>query len=131
MLPTQLGRTEAAAALPIPRSMPLLNLLTGEVDNAAVYETFRTSGLTKREMTALLGCLLSINSIEKATPEGDWKANSKPKFREAGKMGRMSEFKALMSISGVGSCGGVGEGGGVVFSRDNLVFLSLLKSEMI
>ena len=112
MLPTQLGRTEAATALPIPRSMPLLNLLTGEVDNAVVYETFRTSGLTKLEMTALLGCLLSINSIEKATPEGDWKANSKPKFREAGKMGRMSEFKALMSISGVGSCGG---GGGLCF----------------
>lgn len=95
VLPTQLGRTEAAAASPIPRGMPPLNLLTGEVDNAVVYETFRTSGLTEREMTALLGCLLSIDSIEKATPEGDWKANSKPKFREAGKMGRMSEFKAL------------------------------------
>ena len=95
VLPTQLGRTEAAASSPIPRGMPPLNLLTGEVDNSVVYETFRTSGLTEREMTALLGCLLSIDSIEKATPEGDWRANSKPKFREAGKMGRMSEFKAL------------------------------------
>ena len=95
VLPTQLGRTEAGAGAPIPGSMPPLNLLTGEVGNAAVYEAFRTSGLTEREMTALLGCLLSIDSIEKATPEGDWKANSKPKFREAGKMGRMSEFKAL------------------------------------
>ena len=95
VLPTQLGRTDAASSSPIPRGMPPLNLLTGEVDNAVVYEAFRTSGLTEREMTALLGCLLSIDSIEKATPGGDWKANSKPKFREAGKMGRMSEFKAL------------------------------------
>jgi len=95
VLPTQLGRTDASPSSPIPRGMPPLNLLTGEVDNAVVYEAFRTSGLTEREMTALLGCLLSIDSIEKATPGGDWKANSKPKFREAGKMGRMSEFKAL------------------------------------
>ncbi|KAL3827496.1 hypothetical protein ACHAXA_003765 [Cyclostephanos tholiformis] len=95
VLPTQLGRTDASSKSPIPRSMPPLNLLTGEVDNMIVYDAFRTAGLTEREMTALLGCLLSIDSIEKATPEGDWKANSKPKFREAGKMGRMSEFKAL------------------------------------
>ena len=95
VLPTQLGRTEASAKAPVPSTMPPLNLLTGEVDNSVVYDAFRTSGLTEREMTALLGCLLSIDSIEKATPAGDWKANSKPKFREAGKMGRMSEFKAL------------------------------------
>jgi hypothetical protein len=95
VLPTQLGRTDASSKVPLPKSMPPLNLLTGEVDNGVVYDAFRKSGLTEREMTALLGCLLSIDSIEKATPEGDWKANSKPKFREAGKMGRMSEFKAL------------------------------------
>lgn len=95
VLPTQLGRTDAAPKSPIPSSMPPLNLLTGELGTMAVYDAFRTAGLTEREMTALLGCLLSIDTIEKATPEGDWRANSKPKFREAGKMGRMSEFKAL------------------------------------
>jgi L-ascorbate peroxidase len=95
VLPTQLGRTDAAPKSPIPSSMPPLNLLTGEVGPMVVYDAFKTAGLTEREMTALLGCLLSIDTIEKATPEGDWKANSKPKFREAGKMGRMSEFKAL------------------------------------
>lgn len=95
VLPTQLGRTDAAKNAPIPSSMPPLNLFTGEVGNDIVADVFRSSGLTEREMTALLGCLLSIDTIEKATPEGDWKAASKPKFREAGKMGRMSEFKAL------------------------------------
>ncbi|KAL3770754.1 hypothetical protein ACHAWU_009661 [Discostella pseudostelligera] len=95
VLPTQLGRTDVSPKAPVPSSMPPLNLFTGEVDNSVVVETFRSSGLTEREMTALLGCLLSIDSIEKATPEGDWKESSKPKFREAGKIGRMSEFKAL------------------------------------
>lgn len=95
VLPTQLGRTDVNPKAPVPSSMPPLNLFTGEVDNSVVVETFRSSGLTEREMTALLGCLLSIDSLEKATPEGDWKESSKPKFREAGKIGRMSEFKAL------------------------------------
>jgi len=95
LLPTQLGRTEAAAKAPIPASMPPLNLFTGEVDDAAVADAFRTAGLTEREMTALLGCLLSVDSIEKATPAGDWRTSAKPKFREAGKLGRASEFKPL------------------------------------
>merc|ERR1712127_144334 len=95
ILPTQLGRMDSAAKAPVPASMPPLNLFTGEVGNDIVADTFRTAGLTEREMTALLGCLLSVDSIEKSTPEGDWKQNSKPKFREAGKIGRMSEFKAL------------------------------------
>eukprot|EP00584_Thalassiosira_punctigera_P007067 CAMPEP_0172529538 /NCGR_PEP_ID=MMETSP1067-20121228/3600_1 /TAXON_ID=265564 ORGANISM="Thalassiosira punctigera, Strain Tpunct2005C2" /NCGR_SAMPLE_ID=MMETSP1067 /ASSEMBLY_ACC=CAM_ASM_000444 /LENGTH=433 /DNA_ID=CAMNT_0013313607 /DNA_START=150 /DNA_END=1451 /DNA_ORIENTATION=+ len=95
VLPTQLGRTEAAAKAPIPSSMPPLNLFTGDAGDDAVAEAFRSSGLTEREMTALLGCLLSVDSIEKATPEGDWRASSKPKFREAGKIGRMSDFKKL------------------------------------
>lgn len=95
ILPTQLGRTDAAQKAPVPSSMPPLNLFTGDVANDVVASTFRSSGLTEREMTALLGCLLSIDSLEKATPEGDWKQNSKPKFREAGKIGRMSDFKKL------------------------------------
>lgn len=95
LLPTQLGRTEAAAKAPVPASLPPLNLFTGEVDNAVVADAFRTAGLTEREMTALLGCLLSVDSIEKATPEGDWRTSAKPKFREAGKLGRASEFKPL------------------------------------
>ena len=95
ILPCQLGRTDAAAKAPVPSSMPPLNLFTGDVSLSLVADTFRSSGLTEREMTALLGCLLSIDSIEKATPEGDWKQSSKPRFREPGKMGRMSEFKKL------------------------------------
>ncbi|KAL7538212.1 hypothetical protein ACHAWF_006026 [Thalassiosira exigua] len=95
VLPTQLGRTEAALQAPVPPTMPPLDLFTGEAGFDAVADAFRTSGLTEREMTALLGCLLAVDSIEKATPQGDWKAQSKPKFREAGKIGRMSEFKAL------------------------------------
>ncbi|EED89747.1 predicted protein [Thalassiosira pseudonana CCMP1335] len=95
VLPTQLGRTDAAQKAPIPSSMPPLTLFAGDQSNELVLETFKSSGLTEREMTALLGCLLSIDTIEKATPEGDWKASKKPKFREAGKIGRMSEFKAL------------------------------------
>lgn len=95
VLPTQLGRTDVAANKPIPSSMPPLNLLTGDCSNEVVFDTFKSAGLTEREMTALLGCLLSIDTIEKATPEGDWKDNGKPKFREAGKIGRMSDFKKL------------------------------------
>jgi hypothetical protein len=95
VLACQLGRTDAVANAPIPSSMPPLNLFTGDVSAAVVADAFRTAGLTEREMTALLGCLLSVDSIEKATPEGDWKKSSKPKFREAGKIGRMSEFKKL------------------------------------
>ena len=95
LLPTQLGRTEVAAKAPVPASMPPLNLFTGEVDNSVVADAFRSSGLTEREMTALLGCLLSVDSIEKATPAGNWKESQRPKFREAGKLGRASEFKPL------------------------------------
>jgi len=95
ILPCQLGRTDALQKAPVPSSMPPLNLFTGDVSPTIVADTFRSSGLTEREMTALLGCLLSVDSIEKATPEGDWKQSTKPKFREAGKIGRMSEFKKL------------------------------------
>jgi hypothetical protein len=95
VLPCQLGRTDTAQKAPIPSSMPPIDLFTGDVPYETVLDTFRSSGLTEREMTALLGCLLSIDSIEKATPEGDWKQSKKPKFREAGKIGRMSEFKTL------------------------------------
>ena len=95
VLPCQLGRTDTSQKAPIPSTMPPLNLFTGDVSYEVVLDTFRSSGLTEREMTALLGCLLSIDTIEKATPEGDWKQSQKPKFREAGKMGRMSEFKPL------------------------------------
>jgi hypothetical protein len=95
VLPCQLGRTDTSQKAPVPSSMPPINLFTGDVPFETVLDTFRSSGLTEREMTALLGCLLSIDTIEKATPEGDWKQSKKPKFREAGKIGRMSEFKAL------------------------------------
>ncbi|KAL7465834.1 hypothetical protein ACHAXS_006156 [Conticribra weissflogii] len=95
VLPTQLGRMDNNPKDAVPRTMPPLNLFTGECSDQEVLDAFITAGLTEREMTALLGCLLSIDSIEKATPEGSWKEAAKPKFRERGKIGRMSEYKAL------------------------------------
>jgi hypothetical protein len=51
--------------------------------------------LTEREMTALLSGLLTLERVEKTRSLDDWKQSTRPKFREAGKMGRMSEFKPL------------------------------------
>mmetsp|Transcript_3544 Transcript_3544/g.3595 ORF Transcript_3544/g.3595 Transcript_3544/m.3595 type:complete len:184 (-) Transcript_3544:99-650(-) len=46
-------------------------------------------------MTALLGSLLTINTVRKTRSADDWKQSAKPKFRQPGKMGRSSEFKPL------------------------------------
>eukprot|EP00970_Alexandrium_tamarense_P006152 scaffold1033_cov205-Alexandrium_tamarense.AAC.11 len=55
----------------------------------------KLSSITIADAVALAGAE-AVNAVGgPATPEGDWKASKKPKFREAGKIGRMSEFKAL------------------------------------
>merc|ERR1719491_2126473 len=46
-------------------------------------------------MTALMLGLFTIERIEKSRTTDDWKQSAKPRFRERGKMGRMSEFRAL------------------------------------
>lgn len=89
----QLGRTDA------PKNSKLsplnLQLLSGTASSSQIFAAFRDSGLTERELTALLGSLLTINTVKKTRSADDWKQSAKPKFREAGKMGRASEFKAL------------------------------------
>ena len=95
-LSVQLGRMDAgpkAALSPLP-----LNLLSGEISKDDVSKAFRRSGLTEREMTAILGGLLTISAVEEGRDKSagaDWMKSNKTQFRERGKMGRMSEFKRL------------------------------------
>lgn len=94
-LNVQLGRTEVPKAQ-LSNLSPLdLGVLSGDVSNDKVVDAFHRSGLTDREMTAILGTLLTINTVQKNRSSDDWKKSMKPKFREAGKMGRASEFKRL------------------------------------
>lgn len=58
-------------------------------------EAFRKAGMTDREMLALVAGLMTLSAVEKNRSAEDWKESAKPKFREAGKLGRMSEFKPL------------------------------------
>jgi hypothetical protein len=51
--------------------------------------------MTEREMTALLGGLMTLEIVEKSRSVDDWRESSRPKFREAGRLGRMSEFRPL------------------------------------
>uniref|UniRef100_A0A7S2WPZ5 Plant heme peroxidase family profile domain-containing protein n=1 Tax=Eucampia antarctica TaxID=49252 RepID=A0A7S2WPZ5_9STRA len=93
VLSVQLGRTDGAITDPL---SPLpLNLLSSSGSPEAVAKAFRTSGMTEREMVALLGLLLTLDLVEKTTPTENWKKSSKAQFRERGKMGRMSEYKRL------------------------------------
>ena len=93
VLSVQLGRTEPAKNVPLP-TIPL-NLFDGSASPAQINEAFSSAGLTSREMTALLTALLTLERVEKSRSADDWKAASRPKFRERGKMGRMSDFKRL------------------------------------
>jgi len=96
VLPTQLGRmepdkkkgVELNAALPI-------DILSGKRSNEEVRNAFKAAGLSEREMTALLGALLTLERVEKTRTTEDWKESVKPKFVERGKMGRMSDYKRL------------------------------------
>jgi len=92
-LAVQLGRMEPAKGAPLP---PLpINLFTGNRPNSEVANAFRQAGLTEREMTALLGGLMTLQLVEKSRTAEDWKESAKPVFRERGKIGRMSEYKKL------------------------------------
>ena len=72
-----------------------LTVLSGTAPPADVSKAFLNAGLTEREMTALLGTLCTIDTVRKTRSTEDWKQSARPKFREAGKMGRASEFKPL------------------------------------
>lgn len=93
VLAVQLGRTEPPSGSPLP---PLpIDLFSGKYSGAEVAKAFRNAGLTEREMTALLGGLMTLQLVEKSRTAEDWRASAKPKFRERGKIGRASEFKPL------------------------------------
>jgi Peroxidase len=94
VLTVQLGRADTPKTGPVNTNLPL-DLFTGKHSSAEVVAAFRSAGLTEREMTALLTGLMTLEIVEKARSVDDWKTSSRPKFREAGKMGRMSEFKRL------------------------------------
>lgn len=92
-LAVQLGRIEPPKGSPLP---PLpIDLFSGNRDSADVAAAFRSAGLTEREMTALLGGLMTLQLVETSRTADDWKNSDRPVYRERGKMGRMSEFKKL------------------------------------
>mmetsp|Transcript_14802 Transcript_14802/g.40898 ORF Transcript_14802/g.40898 Transcript_14802/m.40898 type:complete len:430 (+) Transcript_14802:134-1423(+) len=93
VLPVQLGRADAPIKAPV-SSVPL-DLFAGGYSSTDVTKYFLQAGVTEREMTALLAGLLTIENVEKSRTTEDWRQSTKPKFREAGKMGRMSEFRRL------------------------------------
>ena len=96
VLPTQLGRMEPDKRKGIELNPALpVDLLSGKRSKAEVRDAFKSAGLTEREMTALLLGLLTLQRVEKTRSTDDWKASTKPKFVERGKMGRMSDYKRL------------------------------------
>jgi hypothetical protein len=94
ILAVQLGRADASRSAPIPDHVPI-DLLSGTRSTSDVVNAFKAAGLTEREMTALLSGLMTLEIVEKTRTTEDWKQATRPKFREAGKIGRMSEFKRL------------------------------------
>lgn len=94
VLPVQLGRLEMDKKKIEYSPLPL-DIFSGSRSPSEVRNAFRNAGLTEREMTALLGGLLTLEKVEKARTSEDWKASARPKFVERGKMGRMSDYKRL------------------------------------
>ncbi|KAL3928422.1 MAG: hypothetical protein SGARI_005037, partial [Bacillariaceae sp.] len=94
VLPVQLGRLEVDKSKVQISPLPL-DILSGNKSPAEVRNAFKRAGLTEREMTALLGGLLTLEQVEKTRTTEDWKQSVKPKFVERGKMGRMSDYKKL------------------------------------
>lgn len=93
LLTVQLGRPDPprdGTASPID-----IDLFSGKRSNEEVMMSFRNAGMTDREATALLAGLLTLDKVEKTRTSDDWKASARPKFREPGKIGRMSEYRAL------------------------------------
>jgi Peroxidase len=93
VLPVQLGRADTPKDGILP-NVPI-DLLAGTRPLSQVTAAFANAGLTEREMTALLSGLLTLELVEKTRTADDWKQSTRPKFREAGKMGRMSEYKPV------------------------------------
>jgi hypothetical protein len=93
VLNVQLGRADTPKTGPV-SDIPL-DLFNGNKSPAIVASAFQKAGLTEREMTALLSALLTLELVEKTRTTEDWKASTRPKFREPGKMGRVSEFRKL------------------------------------
>ncbi len=93
VLPVQLGRADTPKDGIVP-TIPI-DLFAGARPLSQVTSAFTSAGLTDREMTALLSALLTLERVEKTRTADDWKKSVRPTFREAGKMGRMSDFKAL------------------------------------
>jgi hypothetical protein len=79
---------------PVNANLPI-DLLSGRRSAGDVVAAFRSAGMTEREMTALLGGLMTLEIVEKSRSVDDWRESSRPKFREAGRLGRMSEFRPL------------------------------------
>jgi len=94
VLTVQLGRADTPKDGPVNTKLPL-DLLTGRRSNEEVLAAFKSAGLTDREMTVLLTGLMTLESVEKSRSLDDWRASAKPKYRERGKMGRMSEYKRI------------------------------------
>jgi hypothetical protein len=94
VLPVQLGRLEMDKGNVQVSPLPL-DLLSGNRPRSEVRDAFKNAGLTEREMTTLLCGLLTLERVEKTRTSEDWKASTKSKFVERGKMGRMSDYKRL------------------------------------
>jgi len=90
----QVGRTDFLKGQTYNPAVPL-DLLEGKRNIYEVSDAFKRSGLTEREMTALLGALLTIQVTENDGNAKDWMKSDKTAFRERGKIGRMSEYKRL------------------------------------
>lgn len=93
-LSIQVGRTDGLPGATFNPSVPL-DLFEGKRPIKEVSDAFKRSGLTEREMTALMGALLTLIQVETDADPQDWKKSGKQAFRERGKIGRMSEFKRL------------------------------------
>jgi hypothetical protein len=93
VLTVQLGRADTpkdGLKSPVP-----LDLFSGKRSNEEVIGAFKNAGMTEREATALIAGLLTLQKVEKTRSTEDWRESTRPKFREPGKMGRVSEFRKL------------------------------------
>jgi hypothetical protein len=93
-LSIQVGRTDGNPGAPFNPNLPL-DLFEGKRPIREVSDAFKSAGLTEREMTALLGALLTLEKTQENADPSDWMKSDKKAFRERGKMGRMSEYKRL------------------------------------
>jgi len=94
ILSVQVGRTDALKDVKFDKAIPL-DLFEGNKPTGVVRSFFQRSGLTDREMTALLCGLLTINKVEKDKDPSSWRESGKPKYVQRGKMGRSSDYKKL------------------------------------